>query len=548
MARGGCCGNGLFCLGSLSRKNKKRIVPATRLHDGTAQPSDPQGQFAFLLAPPSSPASYQNSMVPSSVQSPYYPPVCPNPPGSGSRIPLETQSNMFAVGPYAHETALVSPPVFSTFTTAPSTAPFTPPPELAAQFTTPSSPDVPFAKLLASSLNEQRSTKREQEVQHSASPFASPDYYHTQQDDLQVAYQLYPGSPLGRLISPAGDTGASTPFAAGGTTGTTTPYPEAADNPTPLTVLPAVVSTLPNLEHHLAESLHQRSILDSQCGPGDPMNDSGRERDGSFSGHMRYHGSLVQDRNGGPDPHSNSYGNERYSGSLSGLNEVLEGRNGFSKMTKEKSLRYSKLKNEENEMEDDMRDEDLLEIPMLLSSKKSQHDSRASMPPSHGSKAGSGSDALKDWDPILEYACSLLEGTGSNGRGVIGWGPVDTSLSRESESSGGVEALTDDSDGNTFRVNPLDKNVQEEKGGSDGSQETAAVESVAEPQGKQHHESGHETGDPGKDHPVRVCCFTLNTNPSLGSFSEAPSHSVINRSLVFFWVIERIRVHFTAGN
>lgn len=218
MARGGCCGNGLFCLSSLSRKNKKRIVPATRLHDGNAQPSDQQGQFAFLLAPPSSPASYQNSMVPSSVQSPLNPPACPNSQG-GSRIPLETNSNMFAVGPYAHETALVSPPVPSTFTTAPSTAPFTPPPELAAHITTPSSPDVPFAKLLASSFSEKRSAKREPEPPYSASPFASPDYFHTQQEDLQAAYQLYPGSPLGRLISPAGGTGASTPFAGGGTTG-----------------------------------------------------------------------------------------------------------------------------------------------------------------------------------------------------------------------------------------------------------------------------------------------------------------------------------------
>jgi hypothetical protein len=274
MARTGWCGKGFFCLGSTSRKNKKRIVPATRIHDGTAQSthawgpngsptSDAQNQFLFpsLLAPPSSPASYQNSMVPSSVQSPLNPPPCLNPQGS-SRIPLETNSNMFAVGPYAHETALVSPPFLSTFTTAPSTAPFTPPPELAAHLTTPSSPDVPFAKLLASSLRDQHELARQPEEPYSTSSFPSPDYYRTQQDNLQAAYQFYPGSPLAHLISPAGGTGASTPFAAGGTTGTSTPCPE-AENPTPLKVLPAVISTLPNLEHHLAESLQQCGLLES---------------------------------------------------------------------------------------------------------------------------------------------------------------------------------------------------------------------------------------------------------------------------------------------
>lgn len=458
MARGGCCWSGPFCLGSLSRKNKKRIVPATRVHDGTAQPSDPQGQFAFLLAPPSSPASYANSMAPSSVQSPYYPSSCPVPQGGGSRIPLETQSNMFAVGPYAHETALVSPPVFSTFTTAPSTAPFTPPPELAAHFTTPSSPDVPFAKLLGSSFSEQRTTKREAEPPYSASPFASPDYYqqdHHPQDDLQVGYQLYPGSPLGRLISSAGTTGASTPFAAGGTTGTNTPHAE-SDNPTPLTVLPAVVSTLPNLEHQVAEGLHQRSILDSQCGPGEPLSDSGRERHGSFDSHSRFMVAMIHERDGS-DSNSNSYGHERYSGSLTGLNDVLEGRNRYTKLKQDKGPRSSSLRS--HEKEDDIQEEDLLELPMLLGSESSHGGSRASRSPSSrskvqskaGSRVGSrveskaasrvgskaGSDALKDWDHnednLLEYALSLLEGTDGKRPGTIGWAPVDTSLPRESE-------------------------------------------------------------------------------------------------------------------
>ncbi|KAF9623390.1 hypothetical protein IFM89_001310 [Coptis chinensis] len=61
------------------------------------------------------------------------------------------KKRILAIGPYAHETQLVSPPVFSTFTTEPSTAPFTPPPEPLHQ-TTPSSPEVPFARLLTSSF------------------------------------------------------------------------------------------------------------------------------------------------------------------------------------------------------------------------------------------------------------------------------------------------------------------------------------------------------------------------------------------------------------
>ncbi|KAG0560277.1 hypothetical protein KC19_10G167800 [Ceratodon purpureus] len=485
MARGGCCWSGPFCLGSLSRKNKKRIAPAI----GISQSSDPQGQFAFLLAPPSSPASYENSMVPSSAQSPYYPPTCPVPSGGGSRIPLETQSNMFTVGPYAHETALVSPPVFSTFTTAPSTAPFTPPPELAAQFTRPSSPDVPFAKLLASSFTEQRlsvSGKREPEPPYSASPFASPDYYQqdqNQQDDLQVAYQLYPGSPLGRMISPAGTTGASTPFGGGGTTGTTTPHPD-SENPTPLTVLPAVVSILPNLEHQVAERLHQRSILDSQCGPGEPLSDSYRERNGSFDGNSRFMGAILHERDG-YDSNSNSYGHERYSGSLSGLNEVLEGQSRYPKLKQGKSPRRTTLESQE-ELEDDIREDDLLELPMLSGTDRSPCDSRPSRSPSNsrryqsrvgsktgslvgskaGSKAGSkvgsktGSDALKEWDHneenLLEYALSLLEGTNGNRQGTIGWAPLDTSLSRESEASAqsfsGLENWTEESRANSLRV------------------------------------------------------------------------------------------------
>jgi hypothetical protein len=92
---------------------------------------------------------------------------------------------MFATGPYAHETQLVSPPVFSNFTTEPSTAPLTPPPVL-AHVITPSSPDVPFAHFLTSSANLKNNGKSN----------------YITANDLQTTYSLYPGSPSSTFISP----------------------------------------------------------------------------------------------------------------------------------------------------------------------------------------------------------------------------------------------------------------------------------------------------------------------------------------------------------
>lgn len=183
----GCLG-GLACFGS--QKTSKRIVPAARTPGG----SIPNGHHVngsqsgatnqtttlnlSLLAPPSSPASFTNSALPSTAQSPScFLSLSANSPGGPSNM-------MFATGPYAHETQLVSPPVFSTFTTEPSTAPLTPPPEL-AQLTTPSSPDVPFARFLSSSM------------------------------DLRTAAVYIPGSPSSSLISPASvtpRTGLSSPL------------------------------------------------------------------------------------------------------------------------------------------------------------------------------------------------------------------------------------------------------------------------------------------------------------------------------------------------
>lgn len=180
--RWGGCWSALSCFGA--HKGGKRIVPASRIPEGNASAVQPIGPQAVglanqgtalapsLLAPPSSPASFTNSTLPSTVQSPScFLSLSANSPGGPS-------STMFATGPYAHETQLVSPPVFSTFTTEPSTAPLTPPPEL-AHLTTPSSPDVPFAHFLSSSVDLKSTDKTN----------------YIAANDLQATYSLYPGSP-----------------------------------------------------------------------------------------------------------------------------------------------------------------------------------------------------------------------------------------------------------------------------------------------------------------------------------------------------------------
>ncbi|XP_015880014.1 uncharacterized protein At1g76660 [Ziziphus jujuba] len=187
--RWGGCWSALSCFGT--QKGGKRIVPASRIPEGNASAAQPNGPQAVgltnqgtalapsLLAPPSSPASFTNSALPSTVQSPScFLSLSANSPGGPS-------STMFATGPYAHETQLVSPPVFSTFTTEPSTAPLTPPPEL-AHLTTPSSPDVPFAHFLSSSVDLKSTDKSN----------------YIAVNDLHSTYSLYPGSPPSSIISP----------------------------------------------------------------------------------------------------------------------------------------------------------------------------------------------------------------------------------------------------------------------------------------------------------------------------------------------------------
>ncbi|GJY23307.1 potassium/sodium hyperpolarization-activated cyclic nucleotide-gated channel 4 [Tanacetum coccineum] len=179
--RWGSCLNISWCFGS--QKPNKRIGhvvpdPCSSRTDPptTSNMSQQPSRVLPFIAPPSSPASFLHSEPPS---------VSHSPGGFLSFTSVSAHmyspsgpTNIFAIGPYAHETQLVSPPVFSTYTTEPSTAPFTPPPE-SVHMTTPSSPEVPYARLLESSN------------QNNVIPY-----------EFQ-SYQLYPGSPMGQLISPS---------------------------------------------------------------------------------------------------------------------------------------------------------------------------------------------------------------------------------------------------------------------------------------------------------------------------------------------------------
>lgn len=195
--RWGSCWSLYWCFGS--NKQKTRIghavlSPETAGTEVTAEQNLNQALSVILpfVAPPSSPASFLQSEPPSTLQSPaglvshsanVYSPAGP--------------ASMFAIGPYANETQLVSPPVFSNFNTEPSTAPFTPPPE-SLQLTTPSSPEVPFAQLLDPNHRSGEANK----------------IYPLPQYEFQP-YQLHPGSPLGQLISPnsgISNSGTSSPF------------------------------------------------------------------------------------------------------------------------------------------------------------------------------------------------------------------------------------------------------------------------------------------------------------------------------------------------
>ncbi|KAF5938601.1 hypothetical protein HYC85_022860 [Camellia sinensis] len=199
--RWGSCWSIYWCFGS--HKHRKQVGHAALVPETTAprtevpaaeNPTPSPSIVLPFIAPPSSPASFLQSEPPSCTQSPA---------GLLSLTSISASmyspgpASIFAVGPYAHETQLVSPPVFSTFTTEPSTAPFTPPPE-SVQLTTPSSPEVPFARLLDPNHQNGESGQR--------FPFSQYEFH---------SYQLYPGSPVGHLISPSSGisgSGTSSPF------------------------------------------------------------------------------------------------------------------------------------------------------------------------------------------------------------------------------------------------------------------------------------------------------------------------------------------------
>ncbi|XP_039044538.1 uncharacterized protein At1g76660-like [Hibiscus syriacus] len=195
-----------WCFGS--HKNSKRIGHAVLVPEpvvpraavSTAENvSNPTSIVMPFISPPSSPASFLLSDPPSATRSPAEL-------LSLTALSVNTYSprgpaSIFAIVPYAYETQLVTPPVFSTLTTEPSTAPFTPPPE-SVQLTTSSSPEVPFAQLLTSSLGSTR-------INSGINQKFGLSHYGFQ------SYQIYPGSPGGNLISPGSvisNSGTSSPF------------------------------------------------------------------------------------------------------------------------------------------------------------------------------------------------------------------------------------------------------------------------------------------------------------------------------------------------
>ncbi|XP_023875629.2 uncharacterized protein LOC111988098 isoform X2 [Quercus suber] len=175
--RWGSCWSLYWCFGS--PKHRKRIGHAVLVPETTApradvsaaeNPIQAPAQVLPFVAPPSSPASFLQSEPPSAAQSPV-----------GILSLTSISANMYSPA----------------FTTEPSTAPFTPPPE-SVHLTTPSSPEVPFAQLLDPNLRNGEAGSR--------FPLSHYEFH---------SYQLHPGSPVGQLISPSSGisgSGTSSPF------------------------------------------------------------------------------------------------------------------------------------------------------------------------------------------------------------------------------------------------------------------------------------------------------------------------------------------------
>ncbi|KAL8503405.1 hypothetical protein ACS0TY_022226 [Phlomoides rotata] len=182
-----------WCFGWNKNKRIGHVASERSATGADAPTTEYSSQQTSLLlpfvAPPSSPASFLLSEPPSATQSPTG--ILSLTRVSANMYSPGGTASMFAIGPYAHETQLVSPPVFSSFTTEPSTAPYTPPPESVHHMTTPSSPEVPFARLVDPNLQN------------------GQKYPLSHQYEFQ-SYQLQPGSPVSHLISPS--SGTSSPF------------------------------------------------------------------------------------------------------------------------------------------------------------------------------------------------------------------------------------------------------------------------------------------------------------------------------------------------
>ncbi|TYK16635.1 mucin-2 [Cucumis melo var. makuwa] len=239
--RWGSCLSIYWCFGSL--KQRKRIghavlvpepSPSSEPHENTLQSPDIVLPFA---APPSSPVSLLQSEPPSAIQSPTA--LISFTSLTANMYSPDGPSSIFAIGPFAHEPQLVSPPLnFSTLTTEPSTPPFTPPESI--HLTTPSSPEVPFAQFVPPSL---------QKVE-------SDNQYTFPNDDFQ-SYQFYPGSPVSHLISPRSvisRSGASSPLP---------DYDFASFGSQFLNFPLEVPPTLSNLDKHSIHNWRQRQSTDS---------------------------------------------------------------------------------------------------------------------------------------------------------------------------------------------------------------------------------------------------------------------------------------------
>jgi hypothetical protein len=171
----GNCLNITACFG-YKKNNRKQIRHAVLVPDAAA---NAVSSTLPLIAPPSSPASFFQSEPPSTPQSPVGF-VSKTSVWASMHSPPGGPNSIFAIGPYADETHLVSPPVFS----ASSTTSFTPSPA-SVHLTTLSSPEVPFAQLFDS---DNRNSETFQRFQISHYDFQN--------------YQFQPGSPVSPVISP----------------------------------------------------------------------------------------------------------------------------------------------------------------------------------------------------------------------------------------------------------------------------------------------------------------------------------------------------------